>query len=98
MKRKVMNSRKPLPNLSVEDRALSIDEIRLVSDLRIMHAKVDELFQIVSNLQRRHRLNAIHKYADQEVLSDDIQRVDDIYLWFVNLKDSSRRKAFAVKK
>jgi hypothetical protein len=93
MKSKSMISRKVLSALPVEERSLNIDEIRLVSDLRIMHAKVDELFQIVNNLQRRHPLNAIRKYADQVVLSDDIQRVDDIYLWFVSLKENNRKKA-----
>jgi hypothetical protein len=35
-----------------EDRALTIEEIRMVSDLRIMHAKVDE--QLVDALKKRH--------------------------------------------
>lgn len=68
-------------------RWLGVDEVRLVSDLRIMHAKVDELYQIVTNLKRRHSGADIHKYADQPVLSEDIARVDDIYGWFVGLKD-----------
>ena len=49
----------------VRDRWLDIDEIRLISDLRVMHAKVDELYQIVANLKRRHSGADIHKYADQ---------------------------------
>ncbi|HTV64570.1 MAG TPA: hypothetical protein VMD98_03140 [Bryocella sp.] len=74
-------------------RWLDIDEVRLVSDLRIMHAKVDELYQIVSNLKRRHSGSEIHKYADQPVLNEDIARVDEIYLWFVNLKEQRERQA-----
>lgn len=70
------------------DRYLTIDEIRLVADLRVMHAKVDELFQIVNNLKRRHHEAAVRKYADREVLDEDIRRVDEIYLWFVQMKDS----------
>jgi hypothetical protein len=73
----------------VDDRWLTIDEIRVVSDLRIMHSKVDELFQIVSALKRRHEEGAIIKYADQPVLTEDIQRVDEIYLWFVRLKEEA---------
>ena len=69
------------------DRWLDIDEVRLVSDLRIMHSKVDELYQIVANLKRRHSGSDIHKYADQPVLNEDIARVDEIYLWFVSLKE-----------
>jgi hypothetical protein len=75
------------------DRWLDIDEVRLVSDLRIMHAKVDELYQIVCNLKRRHSGSDIHKYADQPVLNEDIARVDEIYLWFINLKERRERQA-----
>jgi hypothetical protein len=71
---------------------LNIDEVRLVSDLRVMHSKVDELFNIVSNLKRRHNDSAIHNYADQQVLSEDITRVDEIYLWFVQLKAERDRR------
>ncbi|HSY12988.1 MAG TPA: hypothetical protein VK976_12430 [Verrucomicrobiae bacterium] len=79
---------------SVRGRWLDVDEVRLVSDLRIMHSKVDELYQIVSNLKRRHSGSDIHKYADQPVLNEDIARMDEIYLWFVTLKEEhSGRKA-----
>ena len=74
-------------NQPLRDRWLDVDEVRLVSDLRIMHSKVDELYQIVSNLKRRHSGSDIHKYADQPVLNEDIARVDEIYLWFVSLKE-----------
>ena len=78
----------------VPERWLDVDEVRLVSDLRIMHSKVDELYQIVTNLKRRHGGADIHKYADQPVLNEDIARVDEIYLWFVTLKEQeSNRKA-----
>jgi len=74
-------------NKPLRERWLDVDEVRLVSDLRIMHSKVDELYQIVANLKRRHSGGDIHKYADQSVLNEDISRVDEIYLWFVSLKD-----------
>jgi hypothetical protein len=74
---------------SVEDRWLTIEEVRIVSDLRVMHAKVDELFHLVSALKRRHDEAAVVKYADQPVLTEDIQKVDEIYLWFVRLKEAS---------
>lgn len=74
------------------DGPLDIEEIRLVSDLRIMHAKVDELFQIVSNLKRRHQEGAVRQYADGPVLEEDISRVDQIYLWFVSLKEEGLRR------
>jgi hypothetical protein len=77
----------------VQDRWLDIDEIRLVSDLRIMHSKVDELYQIVANLKRRHSGADVHKYADQPVLNEDIARVDEIYLWFLSLKEQRESRA-----
>ena len=76
-----------------ESRWLDIDEVRVVSDLRIMHSKVDELYQIVANLKRRHSGAEIHKYADQPVLNEDIARVDEIYLWFLSLKEQRERHA-----
>jgi hypothetical protein len=74
---------------AVAERWLTIEEVRSVSDLRIMHAKVDELYHIVSALKERYDESAIVKYADQPVLTKDIQRVDEIYLWFVRLKEES---------
>lgn len=81
-----------LPSEPLGSRYLSVDEVRLVADLRIMHAKVDELYQVVTNLKRRHSEGSVHKYADQRVLKEDIERVDDIYLWFVDLKDESKKQ------
>jgi hypothetical protein len=48
---------------------------------------VDELFQLVESLKRRHDEQAIVKYADSPVLTEDIQKIDAIYLWFVRLKE-----------
>jgi len=76
----------------IEGRWLDVHEIRLISDLRIMHSKVDELFHIIGNLKRRHSETAIHKYADYQVLGEDIERVDEIYLWFLKLKSERERK------
>ena len=73
----------------IDERGLNIEEIRIVGDLRIMHAKVDELFQLIESLKERHEEAAIVKYADQPVLTSDIQKVDAIYLWFVRVKEES---------
>lgn len=70
-----------------DDRFLRIEEIRVVADLRIMHSKVNELHQIVSVLKQRHPEIAIRKYADHRMLEQDIRRVDELYLWFVSLKE-----------
>lgn len=85
-------SAKDQSDKNVTGRWLDIDEVRLVSDLRIMHAKVDELYQVVQNLKRRHSEDAIYRYADHPLLQEDIDRVDQIYLWFVALKEEGRRK------
>jgi hypothetical protein len=66
---------------------LDIEEVRLIADLRIMHAKVHELFEIVSVLKRGREENFIRRYADHVMLEKDIQRVDEIYLWFLSLKE-----------
>jgi hypothetical protein len=73
------------------ERGLDVEEVRLIGDLRIMHAKVDELHQIVMKLQQRHHESDIHKYADQSVLVENIDRVDQIYLWFIKLKEEGER-------
>jgi hypothetical protein len=66
---------------------VDIEEVRLIADLRIMHAKVHELFEIVSVLKRGREENFIRRYADRAMLEKDIQRVDEIYLWFIRLKE-----------
>jgi hypothetical protein len=73
----------------VGDHSLSIEEIRIVSDLRIMHAKVDELRQLVSVRKKHHNESDVVKYADQPILTEDIQNVDEIYMWFVKLKEEA---------
>lgn len=70
---------------------LDVDEVRIIADLRIMHAKVHELFEIVSVLKRGRDENYIRKYADHAMLEKDIQRVDEIYLWFIRLKEEGIR-------
>jgi hypothetical protein len=96
-----MMTKIPKSKLSAQStvgRGLEIEEVRLVSDLRIMHSKVDELFQVISSLKSRHDESAIHKYADQEVLTGDIERVDAIYMWFLRLKEESRKTFFTGRK
>jgi hypothetical protein len=73
----------------LEDAWPTIEEIRIVSDLRIMHAKVAELSQLIVALKERHHESDIVKYSDQPVLTKDIQMVDAIYLWFVKVKEEA---------
>jgi membrane-bound lytic murein transglycosylase MltF len=77
----------------VRDRWLDVDEVRLVADLRIMHAKVDELYQFVTNLRRRqHSESDTVRYADKSALSQNITKVDEIYVWFVKLKKEAEKR------
>jgi hypothetical protein len=66
---------------------LNIEDMRLVSDLRIMHLKVDELHHVVENLKRRHSEADVVRYADYDALADNIRKVDETYLWFVKVKE-----------
>jgi hypothetical protein len=78
---------------SESDRGLNLKEVRLIADLRIMHAKVFELFEIVSVIKRQHDESSIRKYADHMMLDQDIQRVDEMYLWFLKIKEEGLRLA-----
>jgi hypothetical protein len=78
-------------NKANPERRLNIEEVRLVADLRIMHAKVYELFEIVSVIKKRHDEASIRRFADHTMLDQDIERVDQIYLWFVRLKEEGIR-------
>jgi len=75
------------------DRPLTLDEVRIVSDLRIMHAKVDDLFHLVGQLKQRYDEAAVHRYSDATLLTQDIERVDEIYLWFVKLREERDRRS-----
>jgi hypothetical protein len=82
----------PIRKRTEQDSPLNLEEVRLVSDLRIMHSKVDELHHVVDNLKRRHSHQDIFLYADAAVLAEDIRGVDEIYLWFVKLKEEAERQ------
>ena len=76
-----------------EGRWLSVDEVRVVSDLRIMHSKVNELFHVVQAMRDHYSEEEIHAYADPPLLSENIDRMDEIYLWFVKLREERDRKS-----
>lgn len=79
----------------LKGRSLDVDEIRLVSDLRIMHSKVDELYQIVRSMRERHDQASTVTYAERTALAGDITKVDEIYLWFITIKEEMDRRARA---
>ena len=77
---------------SVHGRWLEIEEVRIIADLRVMHAKVNELHHMMGTLKDRYDESEIVRYSDQELLTHEIQQVDEIYLWFLKLKEEQRRK------
>ena len=81
----------PRRSQPTDGRWLDVDEVRLVADLRLMHAQVDQLHSFVANLQQRHDEADICKYADGPVLDDDIRKADEIYLWFLKVKQERER-------
>ncbi len=81
------------PKNPFDHRPLTIDEVRIVADLRIMHAKVDDLFHLVEQLRDRYDESVVHQYADKDRLSQDIDRVDAIYLWYVKLREERDRRS-----
>lgn len=83
----------PRRSQPADGRWLDIEETRLVADLRLMHAKVNELHACVASLKRRHMEADICKYADGPVLDEDIEKVDEIYLWFVKVKNERERSS-----
>lgn len=71
--------------------SLSVEEVRLIADLRFMHAEVDGLYHFVDSLKRRHSEADVHKYSDARALAEDIRKVDELYLWFIKLKEHHDR-------
>ena len=89
---KAVKSHRPsAQNEEAAQHVITVDQVRLVADLRIMHAKVDELYQISKVLQQRHDEGAVAQHADKAVLAEDIRKVDELYIWFVELKDETDR-------
>src|SRR4051812_38404021 len=95
MKMKPIKGGRALPTVKshkpVVDDRMDVEAIRLVADLRIMHSKVDELYQISKVLRSRHNERAVNLYADRGVLAEDIRKVDELYLWFIQLREESER-------
>jgi hypothetical protein len=51
----------------------------MVAGLRITHVKVEELYQSVASLKKRHNETDVVKHADQPILTEDIHKVDEIH-------------------
>jgi hypothetical protein len=81
------SSRRP-----IQERWLDVQEIRLIGDLRIVHAKVNELYYLVQSLRQRHGDADIVEYSDRQLLGENIAHVDEIYLWYVKLKEETERR------
>lgn len=68
--------------------SLDIDEIRLIAICASCTPKwMNCTISSPTLTKSRHNAVSIHEYADQPVLAEDIARVDEIYLWFLRLKE-----------
>ncbi len=63
------------------------DGVELQTDLRILHAKVGELFQIVQQVKKHFDLDQVLTTADSRQLAKNIDRMDEVYRWFAGLKN-----------
>lgn len=66
---------------------VTLEEIRIIADLRILHAKVFEVFQACNMLRSRHTEKRILQYADQAVVQDDIKKMQLLYQWFMRIQN-----------
>jgi flagellar assembly factor FliW len=63
-----------------------VDEVRLVADLRIMHARVYEIYNVCNMIRSRHTEKKVVEYADPMVLNDDIQKMQQVSNWFLQVQ------------
>ncbi|HEY0565809.1 MAG TPA: hypothetical protein VGC88_09505 [Terriglobales bacterium] len=70
----------------LENRSLNVEEIRLVGDLRYMHNRVLELIALVREIRERHPTTDVVRYADRPLLELDIQRVDEAYQYYLDIR------------
>ena len=62
------------------------DAVELQTDLRILHAKVGELFQIVQQVRKHFEVDQVLTTADTRQLAKNIDHMDEVYRWFADLK------------
>ena len=64
--------------------------VELQADLRILHAKVGELFAITQQLKKRVDPDELLATADSGQLAKNIDCMDEVYRWFTSIKGSLR--------
>jgi len=84
--RLIHNGVMSLRDEDIAERWLYVDEIRAIADLRIMHGKVTELKSVVNGLEARYSSSDVVKYSDERILSENIARMDEVYLFYLGLK------------
>ena len=68
-----------------------VHEARVIADLRIMHSMVSQLYHHIRDIHQWYTEEDIIRYADQHLLTLDIQRNDETYRFFVSLAEERRR-------
>lgn len=65
---------------------ISVAQVRLIADLRIMHSKTSELYSTINMIRRRHTEADVVSCGDQNALKDDIGKMEQCYGWFLKIK------------
>lgn len=69
-----------------------IEEVRLLSEQRVMHAKVDELYNTVQQLRRVMMKTPSSCIPICRRSPDDIQHGDEIFLCYIKLKQQADKE------
>ena len=65
---------------------LTLQEIRLVADLRLVHSAANNLLGIIGQIKTRHSHAKVAELADPMALLVTIREVEEVRDWLVELK------------
>ncbi len=65
---------------------LTLEEIRLVADLRLLHSAANNLLGIIGQIKTRHSHAKVEELADPIALLVTVREVQEATDWLVGLK------------
>jgi hypothetical protein len=68
---------------------LTLQEIRLVADLRLLHSAANNLLGIIGQIKTRHSQVKVEELADPVALLVTVREVQEATDWLVGLKQHS---------
>jgi hypothetical protein len=68
---------------------LTLEEIRLVADLRLLHSAANNLLGIIGQIKTRHSQAKVEELADPIALLVTVREVQEATDWLVGLKQHS---------